>query len=151
MRNLLLTSPSKEGWQDPQGEARQPVALPEAGAAVPFLADVCLTSDPQQLQLRSFPGQIYSGVSQSSYSSYISLNIISAHPHHHGCGELPIPFLSVAALENPSTTISSPCSSLLLRVNSLSHTTYFFSPTASILSSFLLHLSALCFPSYLFF
>lgn len=122
---MLLTSPSKEGWQGPQAEARQAVALPKAGAAVPFLADVCPTSDPQQLQFPSFLGQIHSSVSQPSYLSYTSLNIISAHSYHQVCKKPSIPFLSVAALENPSTAISSPCSSHLSRLNSLSHTTFF--------------------------
>lgn len=150
VQNLLLTSPSKEGWQGPQAEARQPVALPKAGAAVPFLADVCPTSDPQQLQFPSFLGQIHSSVSQPSYLSYTSLNIISAHSYHQVCKKLSIPFLSVAVLENPSTAISSPCSSHLSRLNSLSHTT-FFHLTASILRIFLVCLSVLCFPNYLFF
>lgn len=30
-----------------RAEARQPIAPPEAGSALSFLADVCLTSDPQ--------------------------------------------------------------------------------------------------------
>jgi len=129
-----------------RAEARQPVTLPEAGSALSFLADVCLTSDPQQLQLHNFSGQIYPSASPSSSSSYISLYITSSHPHHHGHRELPIPFFSAAAQEN-SNKISSPCSYLFSTVNSLSPTT--FLPPASILSSFLLYFSGLCFLNHL--